>query len=65
VRTLGKEYLEDGRSLPQDIKETVAGLGAAGLRDLSLVKALDRLLAGKDPDKVKALMARATELGLG
>ncbi len=64
IQHLGREYLEGGRSLPDDLKGALAGLGSNDLKNLSLTAVLQRMLHGKDPAKVGALMKQAQALGL-
>jgi hypothetical protein len=61
---VGKEYLEGGRSLPDDLRQTLSGLSSADLANLGLSGVLAKMLAGKDPAKVQELLAQAKQLGL-
>lgn len=40
IGTLGKEYLEGGRSLPQDIKETISSLSTGDIANMSIAQFL-------------------------
>lgn len=64
LQTLGKEYLQDGRSLPDDLREVLSGISSSDLANLGIAGALAKVTAGKDPAKVEKLMNRAKELGL-
>ena len=64
LQTLGKDYLSGERSLPDDLKEALAGLSSGDLANLGIAGALAKVTAGKDPAKVEKLMNRAKELGL-
>jgi uncharacterized membrane protein YqiK len=64
LQTVGKEYLEGGRSLPDDLRQTLSGLSSADLANLGLSGVLAKMLAGKDPAKVQELLAQAKQLGL-
>ncbi|MBN8525228.1 MAG: hypothetical protein J0M02_07835 [Planctomycetes bacterium] len=64
LQTIGKEYLQDGRSLPDDLKEVLSGISSGDLANLGIAGALAKVTAGKDPAKVEKLMGRARELGL-
>jgi uncharacterized membrane protein YqiK len=64
IQTLGREYLEGGRSLPADAVKVLSGLGSGDLANLSLAAVLPKLLAGQDQAKVQALLAHAGTLGL-
>ncbi len=64
LQTIGKEYLEDGRSLPDDLKEILGGISSSDLANLGIAGALAKVTAGKDPVKVASLMGKARELGL-
>ncbi len=65
VRTLGKEYLEGGRSLPDDLAQGLSGLTSGDAAKLSVAGLLARLTAGKDPAAAQRLIAAAKELGIG
>lgn len=64
LQTVAKEYLQDGRSLPDDLKEILSGISSGDLANLGIAGALAKVTAGKDPAKVEKLMSRAKELGL-
>lgn len=64
LQAVGKDYLDGTRSLPEDLKDAAAGLGSQGLANLSIAALLTKLAHGKDPEKIKVLMAKARELGL-
>ncbi len=64
LQTVGKEYLQDGRSLPDDLKEVLSGISSGDLANLGIAGALAKVTAGKDPAKVEKLMNKARELGL-
>ena len=64
LQTVGKEYLHDGRSLPDDLKEILSGISSGDLANLGIAGALAKVTAGKDPAKVEKLMGKARELGL-
>jgi uncharacterized membrane protein YqiK len=64
LQTVGKEYLEGGRSLPDDLRQTLSGLSSADLANLGLSGVLAKMLAGKDPAKVQELLVQAKQLGL-
>ncbi len=64
LQTVGKEYLQDGRSLPDDLKEILSGISSGDLANLGIAGALAKVTAGKDPAKVEKLMNKARELGL-
>lgn len=64
LQTVGKEYLQDGRSLPDDLKEVLSGISSGDLANLGIAGALAKVTAGKDPAKVEKLMNKAKELGL-
>lgn len=64
LQTVGKEYLKDGRSLPDDLKEILSGISSADLANLGIAGALAKVTAGKDPAKVEKLMNKAKDLGL-
>jgi uncharacterized membrane protein YqiK len=64
LQTVGKEYLTDGRSLPDDLKEILSGISSSDLANLGIAGALAKVTAGKDPAKVEKLMGKARELGL-
>ncbi len=65
LQHLGREYLHtDGRSLPDDIKQVLAGFGSNDVKNLSIAAVLQKLMSGKDPAKVSALIKQAAALGL-
>jgi len=64
LQTVGKEYLLEGRSLPDDLKEVLSGISSGDLANLGIAGALAKVTAGKDPAKVEKLMGKARELGL-
>jgi len=64
LQTVGKEYLLEGRSLPDDLKEILSGISSSDLANLGIAGALAKVTAGKDPAKVEKLMGKARELGL-
>ena len=64
MQTVGKEYLHDGRSLPDDLKEILSGISSGDLANLGIAGALAKVTAGKDPAVVSKLMGKAKELGL-
>jgi uncharacterized membrane protein YqiK len=64
LQTVAKEYLQDGRSLPDDLKEILSGISSGDLANLGIAGALAKVTAGKDPAKVEKLMNKARELGL-
>lgn len=64
LQTVAKEYLQDGRSLPDDLKEVLSGISSGDLANLGIAGALAKVTAGKDPAKVEKLMGKARELGL-
>ncbi|MFW5828633.1 MAG: hypothetical protein ACOCXA_00080 [Planctomycetota bacterium] len=67
VQTLGAEYLQGDKSLPEDLKAvlTEGRFDATSLKDLMSAGVLARLLKNEDPDKVRALAEKAKELGFG
>ena len=67
LQTATKEYLEDGRSLPDDVREILSNskLGTADLKNLAGTAVLSKLAKGKDPAAVQALIEKAKELGFG
>lgn len=64
LQTVGKEWLHEGRSLPDDLKEVLSGISSADLANLGIAGALGKVLAGHEPAKVEKLLNRARELGL-
>lgn len=65
LQHLGREYLaENGRSLPDDLKSVLSSFGSNDVKNLSIAAVLQKLMAGKDPAKVSALLKQATTLGL-
>jgi hypothetical protein len=64
LQTVAKEYLADGRSLPDDIKEILSSITSQDLANLGIAGVLAKVTAGKDPVKVKALTDAARKLGL-
>ncbi|MBA3698421.1 MAG: hypothetical protein H0W78_06180 [Planctomycetes bacterium] len=64
IQQLGREYLEEGRSLPDDLKGVLSSFGSNDLKNLSIAGVLQKLMAGKDPAKVSALLKQAATLGL-
>ena len=64
LQTVGKEYLVDGRSLPDDLKAVLSGISSADLANLGVAGALSKVMAGKDPAKAQALIESARKLGL-
>ncbi len=64
LQTVGKEYLTDGRSLPEDLKEILSGVSSSDLANLGIAGALAKVAAGKDPTKGQKLIDQAKELGL-
>ncbi len=67
IQTLGKEYLDGSQSLPADVKEVLTNttLGSGDIKNLVTSGVLAKLLKGKDPEKVSALINKAKELGFG
>jgi len=67
LKTLAKEYLSGDKSLPQDLKEVLlhTSLGSGDVANLSVSALLTKLLHGKDPAKLEAMLAKARELGIG
>ena len=64
IQQLGREYLEGDRSLPDDLKGVLSSFGSNDLKNLSIATVLQKLMAGKDPAKVSALLKQAAMLGL-
>ncbi|HEX3132024.1 MAG TPA: hypothetical protein VHX44_00405 [Planctomycetota bacterium] len=64
IQQLGREYLEGDRSLPDDLKGVLSSFGSNDLKNLSIATVLQKLMAGKDPAKVSALLKQAATLGL-
>ncbi len=65
LQHLGREYLsDDGRSLPDDVKDVLSSFGSNDVKNLSIAAVLQKLMAGKDPAKVSALLKQAATLGL-
>jgi uncharacterized membrane protein YqiK len=64
LQHIGREYLSGDRSLPDDVKNVLAGFGSNDVKNLSIAAVLQKLLAGKDPKKVSALLTQAASLGL-
>ncbi|GDY14894.1 hypothetical protein LBMAG53_37720 [Planctomycetota bacterium] len=56
LQTVGKEYLEGGRSLPDDVKEVLTKFGSHDVANLSVAEFLSHL-SGKDPSLLKKLTA--------
>ncbi len=56
LQSATQDYLTGERSLPDDLKALAAGLGADGLRDLSLADLARKL--GKDPATLAGLLKR-------
>ena len=67
LKTLAKDYLSGDKSLPEDLKEVLlhTSLGSGDIANLSLSALLTKLLQGKDPAKLDAMLAKARELGIG
>ncbi len=64
IQTVAKGYLQDGRSLPDDLKTVLSGVSSADLANLGVAGVLAKVLAGKEPAVADQLMAKARELGL-
>jgi uncharacterized membrane protein YqiK len=64
IQQLGREYLEGSRSLPEDVKGVLSSFGTNDMKNISIATVLQKLMAGKDPAKVSALLKQATTLGL-
>ena len=67
LQTATREYLEEGRSLPDDLKEVLSNskLGTGDLKNLAATSLLAKLAKGKDPEQVAGLIEKAKELGFG
>ena len=67
LQTLAKDYLSGDKSLPGDLKEVLlhTSLGSGDVANLSVSALLTKLMQGKDPAKLDAMLAKARELGLG
>ncbi|MBA3707951.1 MAG: flotillin family protein [Planctomycetes bacterium] len=64
LQHLGREYLSGDRSLPEDLKQTLSGLGqGGGIKDAALGAMLTRWAMGQDPAKVQSLLAQVRQLG--
>ena len=67
LKTVGAEYLTDGRSLPDDLRDVLSGLSSGDVQNLTLSAVLAGLAAKGDAGsrkKLQALAAKAKELGL-
>jgi hypothetical protein len=67
LRTVGAEYLTEGRSLPDDLREVLGGLSSGDVQNLTLSAVLAGLAAKGDAgsrSKLQALADKAKELGL-
>jgi uncharacterized membrane protein YqiK len=64
---VAKEYLQDGRSLPDDLVKVLAEgkLGSGDVKNLTSAALLAKLGKNADPEKVEELMKKAKELGFG
>ncbi|MBA3683864.1 MAG: hypothetical protein H0W72_01275 [Planctomycetes bacterium] len=65
LKILGKDYLSGEQSLPGDVKDVLlnTSMGSGDVKNLTVSAMLSRMMAGKDPVKVDALLAKARELG--
>jgi len=69
LQTALSEYLQDGRSLPADMRDVLTrpALSAGDIQSLSVAGVLGKLSAGADPamkNKLQALAKHAQELGI-
>ena len=64
IQQLGREYLDGERSMPDDVKAILSSFGSNDLKNMSIATVLQKLMAGKDPAKVSALLKQAATLGL-
>jgi hypothetical protein len=50
--------------MPDDVKAILSSFGSNDLKNISIATVLQKLMVGKDPAKVSALLKQAATLGL-